>query len=203
MTEQLEWFDPTSGRLIGTLSFAVSALALGAALLNPAGSNAPELATGGAFLAAITWTVLWRPRVGYSRQVLVLRNMLHTVQLPLAAIESLAVGQVLAVRAGGRRFVSPAVGKSVRAIVRTPARGAVLLPSGSGGEPGAVAAASYADLVLSQIDHRCQEARQASRIEPYSEEQQALAGQVTRERATREIVGLVLTGAAFVAAVLI
>ena len=45
---------------------------------------------------------------------LVLRTMVEHQRLPLAAIEDVAVRQVLAVRVGDKRYVSTAIGKSWR-----------------------------------------------------------------------------------------
>ena len=46
-----------------------------------------------------------------------MRNMLNTAVIPLAAIEQVAVRQVLAVSAGEQRFVSPAIGRPWRQTV--------------------------------------------------------------------------------------
>ena len=56
-----------------------------------------------------------------------MRNMLETIQIRLVAVEELAVRQVLAVRAADRRWVSTAVGRSLRKTMtsgrRAPAEG--------------------------------------------------------------------------------
>ena len=88
----------------------------------------------GAVLAAVlAWASMLRPALWVAGEHLVMRNMLETVHVPLAAIEQLAVRQVLAVRAGDKRYVSTVVGRPWRKAVRTrrpgsaPAEGA---PSG-------------------------------------------------------------------------
>ena len=60
-----------------------------------------------------------RPAVWVTRDALVLRGMFHTDRVPLAAIDKVVVTQVLAVSAGGRRFVSPAIGYSIRQTVKS------------------------------------------------------------------------------------
>ena len=49
---------------------------------------------------------------------LVLRNMLSTIYIPLAAIEEVAVRQVLAVRAGDKRYVCAGVGRTLRQAMK-------------------------------------------------------------------------------------
>ena len=49
---------------------------------------------------------------------LVLRNMLSTIHLPLAAIEEIAVQQVMAVRVGGKRYVCAGVGRTLRQAMK-------------------------------------------------------------------------------------
>jgi hypothetical protein len=54
-----------------------------------------------------------RPQVRLGTDRLVLREMLGTVSFQLAAVETVEVRQVLVLRAGGRKFTSAAVSKSV------------------------------------------------------------------------------------------
>jgi hypothetical protein len=79
-----------------------------------------SLALGAVTSGVLVWAALLRPRVWATRENLVMRNMLHTVRIPLVAIETVAVRQVLAVTAGERRFVSPAIGRTLRQIVKGP-----------------------------------------------------------------------------------
>ena len=73
----------------------------------------------GAVLAAVlAWASMLRPALWATPDHLVMRNMLETVHVPLAAIEQLAVRQVLAVRAGDRRYVSTVVGRPLRKAMR-------------------------------------------------------------------------------------
>ena len=59
-----------------------------------------------------------RPRVMVQDAELVLRNMLSTVRIPLATIEEIAVQQVLAVRAGERRYVCAGAGRTLRTVMK-------------------------------------------------------------------------------------
>jgi hypothetical protein len=59
-----------------------------------------------------------RPRVMVEGAELVLRNMLSTVRIPLATIEEIAVQQVLAVRAGERRYVCAGAGRTLRTVMK-------------------------------------------------------------------------------------
>ena len=69
----------------------------------------------------MSYAALLRPRSASSRARSVLRNMIDTNVVPLAAIDEVAVRQVLAVRADEKRYVSPAIGHSFLRTIR-PAR---------------------------------------------------------------------------------
>ncbi len=106
-------FHPTSGRgtgilaVVGTLAVVVTTLA------HPSGTPA-WVAPASALLGVLAWASLLWPRLSVDADDLVLRNMLETVRVPLAAIEGVVVRQFLVVWAGGNRYVSPAVGRSRR-----------------------------------------------------------------------------------------
>ena len=69
-------------------------------------------------LGILLWAALLRPRVWIAPgDELVLRTMFETVTIPLAAIESIVVRQVLVVTAGGRRFTCAALGHTRRRLV--------------------------------------------------------------------------------------
>ena len=74
--------------------------------------------------ALLSWMVLLRPALWRTSGDLVMRNMTSTDRIPLAAIDTVVVTQVLAVFAGGKRYVSPAVGYTVRQTVRSRSRSA-------------------------------------------------------------------------------
>ena len=84
------------------------------------GLGAP-CAWGAAFAGILSYAALLRPAVRVDSDALVLRNMLDTNVVPLAAIDEVAVRQVLAVRADEKRYVSPAIGtRSSAPSVRAP-----------------------------------------------------------------------------------
>ena len=103
--------------------------------------------------------------------------MVEHVRLPLAAIEDLAVRQVLAVQVGERRYVSTAVGKSWRKAMvgdRDASRKDVERP---------VTEIPYADYVEQEIRQRMEQARAEAGVGLLSDEQLALAAGVRREPA--------------------
>ena len=75
-------------------------------------------AWGAAFAGILSYAALLRPAVRVESGALVLRNMLDTNVVPLAAIDEVAVRQVLAVRANEKRYVSPAIGNSFFRTIR-------------------------------------------------------------------------------------
>lgn len=71
-----------------------------------------------AVLAWGSWAIELRPRVGLTSQTLVLRGIGSITRLPLGRVRKLAVQQVFAVWVGEKRYVSPAVGRSRRQVLR-------------------------------------------------------------------------------------
>jgi hypothetical protein len=69
-------------------------------------------------VGVLLWTSTLRPRMLVEGRELVLRNMLTTVRLPLATVEEIVVQQVVAVRAGGRRFRCAGAGRTLRTVVK-------------------------------------------------------------------------------------
>lgn len=105
-----------SGRVTGVIGLVVAAGIVALGVMDPGEIPLPVVA--GAVLAAVLiWSTMLKPRVFVAAGDLVLRNMLETIRIPLAAIEDLAVRQVLVVRVGEKRFVSPGVGRSVRQAI--------------------------------------------------------------------------------------
>jgi hypothetical protein len=113
-----EKFPPTSGRVMGVVAVVLCAAVVCYSLLDGNGSFKAPLAWGAAFAGILAYAALLRPAVRVGNDQLVLRNMLDTNAIPLAAIDAVAVRQVLAVRAGEKRFVSPAIGTSFMRTIR-------------------------------------------------------------------------------------
>lgn len=81
--------------------------------------NVPLWVPAAALLGGVVlWISTVRPQVLVRGSELVLRNMLSTVRVPLATIEEIAVQQVLAVRAGERRFLCAGAGRSLRTVMK-------------------------------------------------------------------------------------
>jgi hypothetical protein len=190
MQEQPEWFRPTSGRLTGGIGVVVALAIVVLALLDLPSGGAVSVASGAAFVAVACWVVLLRPRVGLTPTMLVLRSMLATAYLPLTEIESMAVGRVFAVRVDGRRYVSAALGKPLRKVLREASGQPIPLST----EQVHLATMPYAQYVeariqQSRLDAGVVRAPSDERVEPVTE--------VRTERAVPEIVALAVTALVF------
>jgi len=192
----VERFRPTSGRFTGAV-LVVAGLAVGALSLIEPSTVIPEVGAGGLVAAVLGWTAMLRPRVSVVEDDLELRNMLETVNIPLAAVEEMAVRQVLAVQAGEKRFTSPALGRKRKSLVR----GQTVDEAPSGGSahvPG-----TYPEFVEERIRKRVAEARARVGVRPGSAEQLALAVGVRRAPAWPEIVALAASAVVLVVAFLL
>ena len=190
--QPVERFQPTSGRILGVIALvAVLAIVVIGVVDRDHGFPAPVV-TGALVFGVLVWAAMLRPRVWATREHLVMRNMLHTVSIPLAAIETVVVRQVLAVSAGDNRFVSPAVGKSWRQTLR----------SNKQGERD-TATASYPVFVEERISQLADDARAQQGVRRFSDEQVALAAGVRRQWAWPEIAALAACVMAFVATLVV
>ncbi|GAA5148185.1 hypothetical protein GCM10023340_21720 [Nocardioides marinquilinus] len=186
-------FRPTSGRVSGVLALLVG---LGLAVLGLTTSGGVEwaLVAVGVFVAVLAWAAMLRPVVIVEDDRLVLRNMVDTVRIPLAAIEEIAVRQVLAVRVGERRFTSAAIGRSRRQIRRDDK----LPGAGRDRSPVELAEDSYGMFVEDRIRTLSKQARERLGIAPFSDEQERLGAEVTKTPAVAEITGLAVPAVALV-----
>lgn len=194
-TESTETFRPTSGRVTGVLALVavVGIVVLG--VLEP--FPAPVVA-GALVVGVLVWASMLKPRVVVADRRLVLRNMLETVSIPLAAVEELAVRQVLAVRVGEKRYVSPAIGRSWRSALKS---GRPRSEATKG--EGAVRDASYPDVVENRIRQLVDDDRAQRGIARYSPEADVLAADVRRQPAWLEIGLLAATLVALVVTLVI
>ncbi len=197
MSDEVERFRPTSGRLIGGLALVMSGVVVVIALVVRDSGVAPWGIAAACFTGALSWTAMLRPAVSLAEHELVMRNMLDTVHVPLAAVEDVVVRQVLAVKAGERRFLSPAIGRTRRQINRN-----VRVP-GEKSSGRKLAEEPYALFVEERIRGRAADAREKAGIKAHSEEQRALAADVRRERAWPEIAALTLSAVALVVTLLL
>ena len=172
-----ERFHATSGRVTGWMTVVVAAVvALTGAFYVDDGF--PLWLVAAAVLAAVlAWAAMLRPALWVHEEVIVMRNMLETIHIRLVAVEELAVRQVLAVRAADRRWVSTAIGRSLRKTMSSGRR-----PAG-GLDGKAATSVKYVDFVEERLHRLIDEARRAAGIRPGSPEQLALPDAVRRERA--------------------
>ncbi len=147
-------------------------------------------------VVVVLYTSTVRPRVWVQGRELVLRNMLSTIYLPLAAIDELAVQQVMAVRAGDKRYVCAGVGRTLRQAMKGSA--VQKAREQMGGLRGQIAAATvqepgvnYADFVEIRVQELINEDRVRRGVKRFSPEAEELARQVRREPAWPEIAALV------------
>jgi hypothetical protein len=142
----------------------------------------------------VLWTSTVRPQVRVEGPELVLRNMLSTVRLPLATIEEIAVQQVLAVRAGERRFLCAGAGRSLRAVMRgSPIQKARVEAAVLTGEVAEIERGiDYGDYVETRIRQLVRDDRSRRGISSvFSPEARELHSHIRREWAWPEIAALV------------
>jgi hypothetical protein len=154
----------------------------------------------------LIWTSTIRPRVLVHGTDLVLRNMIDTLHIPLAAIDEIVVRQVMAVRAGDRRYVCAGVGRSMRQALRgSPAQkarrevGALTGEMAVEMEPGIL----YADFVENRVNELIRKDRNRLGIQAFTNESAELAKQVRRDWAWPEIAALVATALFLLVAILV
>jgi len=169
-------FRPTGGRVMGSLASTAALLVVAIAVSDPGVVPAPVVA-GAVLLGVLGWASMLWPRVSVTADDLVLRTMVEYQRLPLAAIEDLAVRQVLAVRVGDKRYVSTAIGKSWRkAMVGDK-------PDTRKDAHKPITEVAYVDYVEQEIRNRMEQARAEAGVGLLSDEQLALAAGVRREPA--------------------
>ncbi|WP_370249649.1 PH domain-containing protein [Nocardioides sp.] len=107
----------TGGVVLGTLGAIGGAIGAVSSLV---AGDAPSWAGawGLLLLAVVSLAVLVRPRLVAGPDRLTLVGTVRTVTLPWEAVESVVVRQVVVVRAGDRRYTSPAVSRSRRQLHR-------------------------------------------------------------------------------------
>lgn len=200
--EQPERFTPTSGRVMGVVGVLLAVVVVVLGLVDRESGFADPLIASFALGGVLVWMALLRPRISLVGDVLELRTMVETVSIPLAAVEEIAVRQLLAVRVGDKRFLSSALGKSRRQLTRGNRPGGGL--GGLRSKPGDVReTVDYADFVEGRIRQRMEDARSLRGVRPGSAEQVALASDVRRQPAWAELVALGATVLAVVVTTLV
>ena len=185
--DPVERFRPTSGRVSGVLALILVAGVLLIRLLDPGSGLPTPVVWAAVAFGVLAWASLLRPQVWVERDHLVLRNMLETTRVPLAAIERVVVQQVLVVNAGDRRYVSAAIGKGLRQTMKQ-----------NRGTARPTAVDSYPVFVEDRISQLAEDARAQHGVALMSDEQVALAVGVRRGYAWLEISGLAVSLVGFV-----
>ncbi len=184
--EPVEQFKSTSGRIMGAIALVIAVAVVVIGLVDRDHGYPLPVVLAAVVFGILVWAAMLRPRVWATGEHLVMRNMLHTAWIPLAAIEQVAVRQVLAVSAGDQRFVSPAIGRSFRQTLKANRRS---------DQPSATQ--SYPVFVEERIGRLAEDARAQRGVRRFSDEQVSLAAGVRRTWAWPEIVALVAFGLAF------
>ena len=197
MTEQgndavVERFHPTSGWFLGILGLGAAAVVIVIAVVDWDPGTPLGVGILAALGALLVWVALLRPALWVTSSDLVMRGMFHTDRIPLVAIDKVAVGQVLAVFVGERRFVSPVIGYTARQGMK-----ARMVAPGAA-QSGASPIESHQKFVEARIAHLAQDTRDRAGVRQGSPEQLALAADVRRSYAWPEIAGVVVLSLAFV-----
>jgi hypothetical protein len=217
-TEELQRFRPTNGRAMGVLGILLC-VALGAVFVTSASPATAVPATlACAFGALLVWAAMLRPTVAATSRELRMRTMFETVEIPLASIDTVLVRRYLLVRSGGRKYICPAISRSLRKTVRSEMKwtggggGNMLMPgvAADGGARSSVAQdagdqrdVAYPDFVEQQIQQLARNDRSARGIEERSEEEYELGSQTVRHTAWPEVIGLVVLALAFVVSLVV
>jgi hypothetical protein len=194
----VERFHATSGRVTGWLALALAAVVVLAGLVYRDEGFPPWVTAAGILVGVAAWAAMLRPALWVTDEHLVMRNLAETVHIRLAAVEEMAVRQVLAVRAADRRFVSTVVGRTWRKTLQSRHR-----PGGTY-EDAALAPTEgmhYADFVENRLYDLVDKARRSAGVRAGSPEQLALPDAVRREPAWLPIALLVLATLALVVSV--
>ena len=183
----VERFQPTSGRFSGWLTVGLCAALVVAGVAYLDDGFPAWVAAGGLLVGVLAWAAMLRPALWVTEEHLVMRNLADTVHIRLAAVEEMAVRQVLAVRAADRRFVSTVVGRSWRkAIVSRRTHGA---------DDGPRDGMAYADWAEHRLHELVDGARKGAGVRPGSREQLALPDPVRREHDVLPLSLIAVSGA--------
>jgi hypothetical protein len=195
----VERFPPTNGRFSGILGLVTAAVILTLALVAGDTGRPLGVAIGAVLGALLCWAALLRPAVWVTQRDLVLRAMFHTDLIPLAAIDQVVVTQVLAVGAGGKRYVSPTVGYSARQTVVSKRVRRLHDPQSEVVAPPPLRITNSPQMFVEErIRHLAQARRDQLGIEKGSPDQAAVAADVRRTYAWPEIAGTAVCVVAFV-----
>jgi hypothetical protein len=176
---ETEKFHPTNSRIFGVLALVVAAVIPVLWVVDRSAHLPTWLVWGSLLFGVLSFGSMLLPAIWLTPERLVLRNMLETVTIPLAAVEQVAVRQVTAILAGEKRYVSSAVGKSWRQALRSGQAGAAVDPTVPA--PAHPHEMAYADFVQQRIYERATQERQRLGIANSSDEQLEAARGLERQ----------------------
>jgi len=188
----VERFAPTSGRFSGVAGLVTAGAVLVLAAIDWDNGAPLGIAIVTVLAAVLVWAAMLRPALWVTARDLVMRGMFGTYRIPLAAIDTVVVTQVLAVKVGGKRYVSPVIGYTVRQTMKAKVR------EGQGPTSAAPGPAhDHQAFVEARLDYMAQDARDRLGIRRGSPEQQALAADVRHSWAWPELAACALLVLAF------
>jgi hypothetical protein len=117
-----ERFHATNGQVSGYVGLAVTLGILVLAVLPWETGRPVGVAILALLGALLVWCAMLRPALWATERTLVMRGMFHTDEVPLGSIDRVAVSQVVAISADGKRYTSPAVGYTARQKIKTKRR---------------------------------------------------------------------------------
>lgn len=196
-TPAVEHFKPTSGLFVGIVVVVGAVIVAALALLSP-DEVPPEVGVGAILVGLLGWAFTLRPRVSLLGDFLILRGAVSTTLIPLGAIEEMAIRQVLAVRAGDRRYTSTAMGKSFTQLMKSNRRSA----KEAQGRPGQKAP-DFIEYVEDRIRQRINDALAKAGIRRGSPEQVALGDGVLTQISWPEVLTIGAAALAFVVVILV
>jgi hypothetical protein len=185
----VERFHPTSGQVTGWMAVVLAAVLVVAGVAYADEGFPLWVTAAGLLVGILAWAAMLRPALWATHEHLVMRNLTETVHIRLAAVEEMAVRQVLVVRAVDQRFVSTVVGRTWRKALTSRHR-----PGGLA-DTAALAPTEgmhYADFVENRLFDLVEKARSRAGVRPGSQEQLALPDAVRREPAWLPVALLVL-----------
>lgn len=124
--EPVQQFKPTTGVAIGVAGLVACVLVLVVVVLTERNADGVRVALGTLLVAALIWAVLLRPRATAYRDTLLLRGIVSDTHVPLAAIDTALVRNVLAVWTDDRRYTCAGISRSTRSMVKRPRGGGAL-----------------------------------------------------------------------------
>jgi hypothetical protein len=200
----VERFKPTSGRLVGVTSLGAIVGLLLYLVVEVRTLTGLRLGLGLVFLGVLVWATQLRSRAVAHAGVLTLRNSFRDAVVPLAAIDEVSVRRMLMVWVGPERFVCLGIGTPLRKMMRARSRGPSSLLGWDRLEDYTEASTPldpdrsemrYETYVVTRLRDLVEEARSRAAGRPTPAPRHTWAWP--------EIVALTVTGAGFVASLLV